>query len=133
MSVSARVVQLREVPPAGTPLSYGGRVVTARPSRIAVIPVGYADGYTWRLPTGRAQALVRGRRVPVAGSVTMDMTLLDVTDTGAELGGIVTLMAGSTDRGPTAVELAQRAGTVPYEILCHFGLRLPKQYVGAAG
>ncbi|HSN88316.1 MAG TPA: alanine racemase, partial [Thermoanaerobaculia bacterium] len=90
LSVKARIVQLREVP-AGTPLSYGGRTVTRRRSRIAVVPVGYADGYAWRL-TGKAEALVRGRRVPIAGSVTMDMTLLDVTDTGATLGEEVVLM-----------------------------------------
>ena len=97
MSVRARIVQLREVP-AGTPLSYGGRTVTRRRSRIAVVPVGYADGYAWRL-TGKAEALVRGRRVPVAGSVTMDMTLLDVTDAGAELGDEVVLLGRQGERG----------------------------------
>lgn len=127
MSVSARIVQLREVP-AGTPLSYGGRTVTRRQSRIAVVPVGYADGYSWRL-TGRAQALVRGRRVPVAGSVTMDMTLLDVTDAGAELGEEVVLLGRQGREEITAVELAAAAGTISWEILCHLGLRLPRRYL----
>lgn len=127
MSVRARIVQLREVP-AGTPLSYGGRTVTRRRSRIAVVPVGYADGYAWRL-TGKAEALVRGRRVPVAGSVTMDMTLLDVTDTDAELGNEVVLLGRQGGEEITALELATHAGTISWEILCHLGLRLPRRYV----
>jgi alanine racemase len=127
MSVRARIVQLREVA-AGTPVSYGGRTVVQRRSRIAVVPVGYADGYAWRL-TGKAEALVRGRRVPIAGSVTMDMTLLDVTGTGAELGDEVVLLGRQGDEEITALELARHAGTISWEILCHLGLRLPRRYV----
>jgi alanine racemase len=127
MSVKARVVQLREVP-AGTPVSYGGRTVMRRRSRVAVVPVGYADGYAWRL-TGKAEALVRGRRVPVAGSVTMDMTLLDVTDAGAELGDEVVLLGRQGGEEITATELAAHAGTISWEVLCHLGLRLPRRYV----
>jgi alanine racemase len=127
MAVRARIVQLREVP-AGTPVSYGGRTVTRRRSRIAVVPVGYADGYAWRL-TGRAEALVRGRRVPVAGSVTMDMTLLDVTETGAELGDEAVLLGRQGEEEISALELAGHAGTISWEILCHLGLRLPRRYV----
>lgn len=127
MSVRARIVQVREVP-AGTPVSYGGRTVTRRRSRIAVVPVGYADGYAWRL-TGKAEALVRGRRVPVAGSVTMDMTLLDVTDAGAELGDEVVLLGRQGQEEIPATELAAHAGTISWEILCHLGLRLPRRFV----
>ena len=90
--------------------------------------MGYADGYAWRL-TGRAEALVRGRRVPVAGSVTMDMTLLDVTDTGAELGDEVVLLGRQGSEEIPARELAAHAGTISWEILCHLGLRLPRRYV----
>lgn len=129
MSVRARIVQLREVP-AGTPVSYGGRTVVQRRSRIAVVPVGYADGYAWRL-TGKAEALVRGKRVPIAGSVTMDMTLLDVTETGAELGDEVVLLGRQGAEEITALELARHAGTISWEILCHLGLRLPRRYVRA--
>lgn len=127
MSVRARIVQLREVP-AGTAISYGGRTVTRRRSRIAVVPVGYADGYAWRL-TGKAEALVRGRRVPVAGSVTMDMTLLDVTEAGAELGDEVVLLGRQGSEEIAATELAAHAGTISWEILCHLGLRLPRRFV----
>jgi alanine racemase len=127
MSVRARIVQLKEVP-AGSPLSYGGRTVTRRRSLIAVVPVGYADGYSWRL-TGRAEGLLRGQRVPVAGSVTMDMTLFDVTDTGAELGEEIVLLGRDGDEEIRAEELARLAGTISWEILCHLGLRLPRRYV----
>jgi alanine racemase len=127
MSVRARIVQLREVP-AGTALSYGGRTVTRRRSRIAVVPVGYADGYAWRL-TGRAEALVRGSRVPVAGSVTMDMTLIDATDVGGEVGEEVVLLGRQGGEEIRATELAAHAGTISWEILCHLGLRLPRRYV----
>jgi alanine racemase len=133
MSVVARIVQMREVP-AGTPLSYGGRTVTRRRSRIAVVPVGYADGYAWRL-TGKAEALLRGQRVPVAGSVTMDMTLLDVTETGGEVGEEVVLLGCQRGQGGqvgdeiSAAELARLSGTISWEILCHLGLRLPRRYL----
>jgi len=127
MSVRARIVQVRGVP-AGTAVSYGGRTVTRRRSVIAVVPIGYADGYAWRL-TGKAEALVRGRRVPVAGSVTMDMTLLDVTGAGAELGDEVVLLGRQGGEEITATELAAHAGTISWEILCHLGLRLPRRYV----
>ena len=130
MSVKARLVQVREID-AGERVGYGASWVAKRPSRIGIVPLGYADGYPWRLGN-QARAWIGGAFVPLVGAVSMDMVTLDLTGTGAEVGGIVTLMAGSADRGPTAVELAQRAGTIPYEILCHFGLRLPKQYVGAA-
>ncbi|HEV7671909.1 MAG TPA: alanine racemase [Thermoanaerobaculia bacterium] len=126
MSLVARIVQVREVP-AGTQLSYGGRTITERPSRIAVVPVGYADGYAWRL-TGKAEALVSGRRVPIAGSVTMDMTLLDITDTDAVLGDEAVLLGRQGDEQITAVDLARQAGTISWEILCHLGLRLPRRY-----
>ncbi|HEV7518344.1 MAG TPA: alanine racemase [Thermoanaerobaculia bacterium] len=127
MSVVARIVQVREVP-AGTPLSYGGRSVTRRRSRIAVVPVGYADGYAWRL-TGKAEVLLRGNRVPVAGSVTMDMTLLDITETGGEVGEEVVLLGRQGAHEIPAAELARLAGTISWEVLCHLGLRLPRRYL----
>jgi alanine racemase len=129
MSVRARIVQLREAP-AGTPVSYGGRMITTRRSRIAVVPVGYADGYSWRLG-GRADALAGGRRVPIAGSVTMDMTLLDVTESAAGVGAEVVLLGRQGDEEITAQELARHAQTISWEILCHLGLRLPRRYLRA--
>jgi len=126
MSVRARIVQVREVP-AGTRLGYGGKRVVEQPSRIAVVPIGYADGYSWRL-SDKAEALVHGRRVPVAGAVSMDMTLLDVTGTTAEVGDEVVLMGRQGSEEITAAELALVAGTIPYELLCLLGLRLTRRY-----
>jgi alanine racemase len=127
MSVRARVVQLREVPP-GAAVGYGGDWVAARPSRIGVVPVGYADGYPWRL-SGRSSAIVGGRRTPVVGRVSMDMITLDVTDCPAKLGGEVVLMGRQGEEEITPSELAEQAGTIPYEVLCGFGLRLPRLYL----
>jgi alanine racemase len=125
MSVRAELAQVREVP-AGTRAGYGGRWTAARPSRVGVVPVGYADGYPWRAE-GRAEAILRGRRVPLAGAVSMDLILLDLTDVGGEVGEVVTLLGRDGEERVGASELAGRAGTLPYEVLCHFGLRLPRR------
>jgi len=129
MRVKARIVQVRDVE-AGERVGYGGSWTAPRASRVGVAPLGYADGYPWRLGS-RARAWVEGAFVPLVGAVSMDMVTLDLTGTTADVGSVVTLLAGRSDQGPTAVELAELAGTVPYEVLCHFGLRLPKQYVDA--
>ena len=136
LAVKARLVSLRQVA-AGAPLGYGGRRVTARPSRIGVLPIGYADGYGWRL-SDRAEVLVGGRRAPVVGAVSMDLTLVDLTDTDAELGDEAVVLGRQGGDEITAVELARLAGTIPYEILCGLQVRLPRRYtrsgelVGAA-
>jgi alanine racemase len=119
---------------AGTPISYGGRWVAARPSRIATLPVGYADGYDRRFSgrpdAGRADVLVRGQRAPVAGTVCMDMTMIDVTDVpGAAVGDEVVLLGEQGGARVDADELAAKAGTISYEILCGVGKRVPRRYV----
>lgn len=133
MSVRTRTVLVRDVP-AGSRVSYGGRWTAARPSRIGVLPVGYADGYAWRL-THRASALVRGRRLPLVGSVSMDMIFVDLTDLPAgeapvEAGEEVVLLGRQGGERITVTELAEEAGTIPYELLCLLGLRLARHYVG---
>jgi len=127
------VVQLKEVA-EGTPVSYGGRWVARRTSRIATLPVGYADGYPRRLSGrpgfGSAEVLVRGRRAPVAGTVCMDMTMVDVTDVpGVEPGDEVVLLGAQGKETIDADELADRAGTISYEILCGIGTRVPRRYL----
>jgi alanine racemase len=129
MSVVSELVQVREVPP-GTRAGYGGRWTAGRPSRVGVVPVGYADGYPWRAE-GKASALVRGRRAPLAGAVSMDLVLLDLTETGGEVGDRVTLVGRDGTEQIPAPELAAHAGTLVYEILCHFGLRLPRRAVAS--
>lgn len=129
LSLAAEITLVREVP-AGTRVGYGGRWTAARPSRLAIVPVGYADGYPWRLGAG-SEALVAGQRVPLAGSVSMDMLAVDVTGTGATVGDPVVLLGCQGEATISVVELADRVGTIPYEILCLLGLRLPRRYLTA--
>jgi alanine racemase len=128
MCFRTAAVQVRRVPP-GTPVGYGGTFVTARPSTIAVLPAGYADGYH-RLASNRAQVLVRGRRAPVAGRVCMDHTMIDVTDLGEVAAGEPAVLFGTQD-GATlgADEVAGWCETIPYEMLTSVGRRVPRQYI----
>ncbi len=130
LSVEAEIVQVKSIPP-GTRVGYGGRFTAERPSRIGIVPVGYADGYSWRLGN-RADVLVGGQRVPVVGSVSMDLLAVDVTGVAAEVGSRVTLLGRQGAETISAVELAAEVGTVPYQLLCLFGLRLPRRLVERA-
>ena len=118
---------------AGTAVSYGGHWVARRSSRIATIPVGYGDGYDRRLSGrpgfGSADVLVRGRRAPIAGTVCMDMSMVDVTEVpGAEVGDEVVLLGAQGGLHIGADELASRLGTISYEVLCAIGRRVPRRY-----
>jgi len=125
MSVRARIVQLRRLEP-GAKVGYGGEWTATRSSLIGVVPVGYADGYSWRLGN-RSSVLVGGQRSPVVGAVSMDMVSVDLTDTPAELGSTITLLGTDGSETVSAIELATLGVTMPYEVLCHFGLRLPRR------
>ncbi len=131
LSVAAEIVQVKSIP-AGTRVGYGGRWTAERPSRIGIVPVGYADGYSWRLGN-RAEVLVAGRRVPVVGSVSMDLLAVDRHRVAAEVGSRVTLLGRQGAEAISAVELAAEVGTMPYQLLCLFGLRLPRRIVEASG
>lgn len=127
MRLRSAIAQLREIPP-GTGVSYGHRFVARRPSRIAAVPIGYADGYS-RLLSGCGEALVRGRRVPVAGTVCMDWILLDVTDLReVAVGDRVTLLGADGGERISAEEWAERIGTINYEVFCGIGKRVPRKY-----
>ncbi len=111
---------------AGTPVSYGRTFVTRRESLIATIPVGYADGFD-RALSNQGEALVRGARVPVAGRVCMDMTMLDVTDVpSAAEGDEVVLIGMQGNESITADDIAKKIGTIPYEVLCGISGRVPR-------
>ncbi len=130
-SMRARIVELRTVG-NGETVSYDATWTAIGERRIATVPVGYADGYR-RALSNRATALVGGQRVPVAGRVTMDMTMLDVTDTEAALGDLVTLLGRNGDQVITVADLATASDISPYEILTGLRLRLPRRYRDATG
>lgn len=128
MTVSADVALVKDVP-TGTPVSYGGRWTSARPSRIATIPLGYADGVPrTEAMRERGAFLVRGRRAPVAGTVCMDLTMLDVTDDGDVREGDEAVLFGNQ---PTAWDVADLAGTNAWQVLTAIGPRVPRVYVEA--
>jgi alanine racemase len=130
LALRTRVMAVREVA-AGTGVSYGGTWRASRPSRIATLPIGYADGYP-RHVRG-AEVLLGGRRVPIVGVVCMDMLMIDVTDLPASaLEGPVTLIGRDGAEEITVDELAQRAGTINYEILCGISKRVPRVLRDAA-
>jgi alanine racemase len=128
LTFKSRIVYMKDVP-SGTPLGYSAAFHTRRPSRIATVPVGYADGLSHAL-SNRGYAIVRGRRARIVGSISMDLALLDVTDIpGTEVGDEVILLGQSDHCSITAIEIAQLLDTVPYEVLCSIGKRVPRIYV----
>jgi len=128
MTFKTTVVILKEFP-AGYSIGYGRTYITRRPSRIATIPVGYGDGYGVVM-SNRGEALIRGKRAPIVGRISMDMCTVDVTDIpGCGIGDEVVLMGRQGDEYISAVEIAEKAGTISYEILCALGKRAPRVFV----
>jgi alanine racemase len=125
-SVRARIVELRTIPDGET-VSYDATWRAHGTRRIATVPVGYADGYRRSL-SNRGVALLGGQRIQVAGRVTMDMTMFDVTDTDAALGDLVTLLGAGGGDVITVGEMAAAAELSPYEVLTGLKLRLPRRY-----
>lgn len=128
MKIKTRILSIRRLP-AGTPVSYGRSFITRRESKIAVVPVGYADGYN-RLFSNNSDMLVRGVRAPVTGRICMDLTMLDVTEIAdISEGEEVVLLGRQGGDMITAKELSSRINTVPYEILTSLGNRAKKEYI----
>jgi alanine racemase len=128
LSLRARVISLRDLP-AGQPVGYSAKFVTARPSRIAVINAGYADGIL-RERTNHGCALVRGRGVPLVGTISMDLTTLDVTDVPeVALGDIVTIYGRDGQAEIRVSDVAREIGTVTSDLLCALGRRVPRYYL----
>jgi alanine racemase len=126
----ARVVDLRVVRDGET-VSYGATWRAEGDRTIATVACGYADGYR-RVLGNRAVALLHGRRVPVAGRVTMDMSMLDVTGLSCAVGDVVTLIGRDGDALLTASEVAEMGGLSPYELLTGLRQRVPRRYLDAA-
>lgn len=127
MELKSHIVYIKEVP-AGVPVSYGGTFVTDRPTRIATIPVGYADGYPRSL-SSRGCVLIRGKRAPILGRICMDQFMADVTDIPAEELDEVTLMGRDGEEFLSVDELGALSGRFPYEFVCDVSKRVPRIYV----
>jgi alanine racemase len=127
LTLSTRVVQVRNLG-KGESVSYNRTYRTSRPSRIAVLPIGYADGYS-RLLSNRGQVLIKGSRADIVGRVCMDMTMVDVTPLPAVAAGDEAVLIGRQGEAQiSAAEVAAWTGTIPYEVLCAIGPRVPRVY-----
>jgi alanine racemase len=130
LSLRARVTMVKDLP-AGAAVSYGRRYRLDRGGRVATVPAGYADGVPRNFGVAGGEVLVRGRRLPVAGVVTMDQLLVDAGDAPVEVGDEVVLLGDQGDERITATEWAQRLGTISYEVVTGIGARVPRTYRGA--
>ncbi len=125
MALHARVSLIRDVG-AGVGVSYGHRFHTSRPSRLAGVGIGYADGVPRQL-SNQLEVLFQGQRLPQVGAITMDQLVLDVTDCpGLDVGSVVTLLGREGDQQITPSDWSDRCQTIPWEILCGFKHRLPR-------
>jgi alanine racemase len=123
-----RILSLRSFP-ANQPLGYGGTYVTRAPAHVAVLPVGYADGFNRQL-SNRGRVILREHYAPIVGRISMDLTLVDVTGIpGAAVGDEVILLGHSEALSVDALEHAELANSTPYEILCNISKRVPRRYL----
>jgi len=135
LSLKARVSYVRRLV-AGERLSYGLRYELDVPSTIVTVPVGYADGVPRRLGEVGGEVLIAGERRPIAGTITMDQLLVDLGPSDrpaaavAEIGTEVVLLGRQGDETITAAEWAAKLGTIPYEVCCGIGERVPRRYIG---
>lgn len=125
LSWKTRITSIRDVGPGGA-VGYGATFTAQRPTRLALLAVGYADGLN-RLLSNRGSVLVRGRRAPIAGRISMDQATVDVTDIpGVAPGDEVVLLGQQGSERITAQDHADLIGTIPYEVLCAIGARVPR-------
>ena len=123
LTLKSRVAAVRALP-KGTPVSYGCTQVLQRDSKLAVVPIGYGDGYP-RALSGRMEMRIRGQLCPVVGRVCMDMCMVDVTDLpDAAAGDVATVYDGHLLERAAAL-----AGTIPYELMCDVNPRVPRVYL----
>lgn len=130
VGVRARVVELRRIAEGDT-VSYGATYRATRERTIATLAIGYADGYR-RALSNRADVLIHGRRVPILGLVTMDMTMIDVTDINVSIGDPATLIGSDGDEQIDIAEIARVGDLSPYEVLTGLSGRLPRRYLEAS-
>jgi alanine racemase len=126
MRLDSRVVAVKGMRP-GEATGYGARFVAERPTTIAIVPAGYADGLDLRL-AGRGAVLIRGRRAPIVGSVCMDMLMADVTGLEVSPGDEVVIVGKQGDDQIDVREMAAAIGTIPWEVVCRVGSRIERVY-----
>ncbi len=128
MSFKSRVVLVKEFP-SGYSIGYGRSFVTRKPTRIATIPVGYGDGYG-RILSNQGEALIRGKRCPIVGRISMDMCTADVTGVAdCRIGDEVVLLGRQGDETISADDIAAKEQTISYEVLCALGKRAPRVFL----
>jgi alanine racemase len=131
MTLKTRVIYTKTVS-RGCGVSYGHTYVTRRATKIATLPIGYGDGYPRNL-SNIAPVLINGKRFTIAGRVCMDQIMVDVGSAAVGVGDEVVLIGSQGGRHISAGSLADLSGTIPYEIVCGIGSRVPRVYVGTAG
>ncbi|NLK35654.1 MAG: alanine racemase [Gracilibacteraceae bacterium] len=128
MSLKVRISHVKEIE-AGQSVSYGRKFIAPRRSKIASLPIGYADGFT-RMLSGKAEALVKGCRVPVVGRICMDQCMIDVTGIEDVKVGDEVVLFGKQGEGFISIdELAEKLDTINYEIVCMISKRVPRVYI----
>jgi len=128
MELKTRILQIKRLP-TGTPVSYGRTFITTRETIIATLPLGYGDGLPRKL-SAEGHVLIRGKRAPIAGLICMDLTMCDVSDIpGVKAGDEVTLIGRDGSEEITASEIAEKTGTISYEIFCNISKRVPRIYL----
>ena len=129
MTWKTRIALVRDMP-KGSSISYGRTFIAPQKMRIATLSAGYADGYPWHLSNRGATVLVRGQRCAVIGRVTMDLMMIDVSKVEAvRVGDDVVLMGRDGSEEVSCAELAEKAGTIPWEIVTRIGTRVRRVYV----
>jgi len=131
MSLVSRVVAVKGMR-TGEATGYGARFVAERPTTLAIVPAGYADGLDLRL-AGRGAVLIRGRRAPIVGSICMDMLMADVTGSEVSPGDEVVVIGAQGRDAIDVREMAAAIGTIPWEIVCRVGSRIERVYTGDGG
>ena len=126
MTLKSRVTAVKGMR-TGEVIGYGARFTATKPTTIAIVPAGYADGLDLRL-AGRGAVLIRGRRAPIIGSVCMDMIMIDVTGLDASPGDEVVFIGSQSGDTIDAREMAETIGTIPWEIVCRVGTRIERVY-----
>ena len=127
LSLKSRIIHLKRMP-SGQGISYGHAYITRKETTVAVLPIGYGDGYPRNL-SNRADVLIKGRRFRISGAVCMDHLMVDVGDLTVEVGDEVVLIGQQKKTRISVEELASLAQTIPYEIVCGIGSRVPRKYL----